>query len=220
MDATAYFDLDARLLTYLSVKGTHEMLDGTGQTMGLYEGLSVTTRSPLVLPADLSDVSLRGLDLKPTADNTLLLFDHPGLGVRFLYPRGWRVGAVQGNQVTILHSSDAAGLLLTVMSAAKVPTAEAYLQENTAFLQKEKADVAVGAKPERVRVEPVQLDRFAVDVRFGPDKLQRIEYAVLKQTDGGATVAATLPAAAVADLRGDVERIIRSLAVTKKIEDK
>ena len=220
LDATAYFDLDARLLTYLSVKGTHEMLDGTGQTMGLYEGLSVTTRSPLALPADLSDASLRGLDLKPTADNTLLLFDHPGLGVRFLYPRGWRVGAVQGNQVTILHSSDAAGLLLTVMSAAKVPTAEAYLQENTAFLQKEKADVAVGAKPERVRVEPVQLDRFAVDVRFGPDKLQRIEYAVLKQTDGGATVAATLPAAAVADLRGDVERIIRSLAVTKKIEDK
>src|SRR5438105_2656107 len=62
LDATAYFDLDAKLLTYLSVKGTHEMLDGSGQTMGLYEGLSVTTRSPLSLPADLSDASLHGRD--------------------------------------------------------------------------------------------------------------------------------------------------------------
>ena len=220
LDATAYFDLDAKMLTYLSVKGTHEMLDGSGQTMGLYEGLSVTTRTPVALPADLSDASLRGLDLKPTAENTLLLFDNPGLGVRFLHPRGWRVGAIQGNQVTVLHSSDAVGMLLTVMPAAKVPTAEAYLQENTAFLQKEKAEVAVAAKPERVRTEPVQLDRFAVEAKFAADKVQRLEYAVLRQAEGGATVAATLPSAAVNDLKGEVERIIRSLAVTKTIEPK
>src|SRR5262249_30314151 len=33
---TAYFDLDAGMLTYLSIKGTHELLDGTtSQTVGI-----------------------------------------------------------------------------------------------------------------------------------------------------------------------------------------
>jgi hypothetical protein len=65
----------------------------------------------------------------------------------------------------------------------------------------------------------VQLDRFAVDAAFGADKV-RMEYAVLRQTDGGVTAAARLPAPAAAELRTDVERVIRSLSVTKRIEGK
>ncbi|MBN9523799.1 hypothetical protein J0H58_35695 [bacterium] len=92
LEGTAFFDLDAKLLTYLSVKGTHELLDGTtGMTTGSIDGHFVMTRTPLAQqPSDLSDASLRGLALKPDAENTLLLYDDPGLGVRFLYPRGWR----------------------------------------------------------------------------------------------------------------------------------
>jgi hypothetical protein len=217
LEGTAYFDLGDGFLTYLSLKGTHDLLDGNGQTAGRVEGLFTMTRSRLEkLPPDLSDASLRGLELSPTPENTLLLYDDPRLGVRFLYPRGWRVGAVQGKQVTLDHARGS-GMLVTVEPAAKVPTAEGYAKEIGAFLEKEKAKVTGSDKAVRVRAEPVQLDRFALDATFGADKV-RLEYAVLKQTDGGATVAARIPAEQAEVIRPEVERIIRSLSVTKKIE--
>jgi hypothetical protein len=218
LDGTAFFDLDANLLTYLSIRGAHELLDGaSGRSVGAINGHFIMTRTPLAeVPADLSDASLRGLTLIPNSENTLLLYDDPALGVRFLYPRAWRVGAVQGKQVTLDHAG-AGGILITVEPADKVPTAEAYLREVTAFLQKEKARVAVLSNPARVREAPVALERFALDVAFEQDRA-RMEYAVLKQTEGGATVAARLPATASAELLAEVERIVRSLTVTKAIK--
>ncbi|HJZ54642.1 MAG TPA: hypothetical protein VKE74_06765 [Gemmataceae bacterium] len=220
LEGTAYFDLDAGTLVYLSLKGTHELLDGSGQTAGVIDGQFTLKRSPLAQPPpDLADASLAGLVLKPTPENTLLLYDNPDLGVRFLYPRGWRVGAVQGKQVTLDHARFGGGILITVEPAAKVPSADEYAREITTFLRKEKAEVTASEPPTRVRAEPVQLDRFRMDAAFGSEKV-RLEYAVLKQSDGGATVAARLPAEKAAELQGDIERIIRSLAVTKRIEEK
>jgi hypothetical protein len=176
------------------------------------------SRSPLAkFPADLSDASLRGLTLQPDAENTLLPYDDPMLGVRFLYPRGWRVGTVQGKQVTIDHAAAGAGILITVEPSARVPAAEDYLREVTAFLEKEKAKVAVATNPTRVRTEPAQLDRFALDAAFEQDRA-RLEYGVLKQSDGGATFAARLPASAPPPLRTEVERIVRSLSITRPIK--
>ena len=219
LDGSAFFDLDAGVLTYLSIKGTHKLLDGAGQTVGLIEGQFTMTRSLLSrIPAELSDGALGLVALKPTGENTLLLYDNPELGVRFLYPRGWRVGAVQGRQVTIDHARGA-GILVTVEPAARVPSAEDYLTESTAFLAKQKAAITATDKPTRVRSEPVVLDRFGLDATFGSDKA-RLEYAVLKQTDGGATIAARIPAPEVAALKPEVERFIRSVSVTKKIEGK
>ncbi|HYH67627.1 MAG TPA: hypothetical protein VD866_23215, partial [Urbifossiella sp.] len=218
-EGTAFFDLDAKLLTYLSVKGTHELLDGTsGQTTGAIDGHFVMTRTPLAaLPPDLSDASLRGLALKPDAENTLLLYDDQRLGVRFLYPRGWRVGVVQGKQVTLDHSRLGGGILITVEAAAKVPAADDFLRETTAFLEKERAKVTVAQRPTRIRPEPITVDRFALDVAFGTEAA-KMEYAVLKQAEGGATVAARLPAATAADLRADLERVVRSMSITRRIE--
>jgi hypothetical protein len=218
LDGTAFFDLDANLLTYLSIRGAHELLDGaSGRSVGAINGHFIMSRSKFgEVPADLSDASLRGLTLIPNSENTLLLYDDPALGVRFLYPRAWRVGAVQGKQVTLDHAG-AGGILITVEPADKVPTADAYLREVTAFLQKEKAKVAVLNNPARVREPPVALERFALDVAFEQDRA-RMEYAVLKQTEGGATVAARLPATASAELLAEVERIVRSLSVTKAIK--
>jgi hypothetical protein len=216
LDGTAFFDLDAGVLTYLSIKGTHKLLDGAGQTVGLIEGQFTMTRALINRPPpELSDGALSLVALKPGPENTLLLYDNPDLGVRFLYPRGWRVGAVQGRQVTIDHARGA-GILVTVEPAARMPSAEDYLTESTAFLAKQKADVTATDKPTRVRTEPVLLDRFGLDATFGSDKA-RLEYAVLKQTDGGATVAARIPAPEVAALKPEVERFIRSVSVTKKI---
>jgi hypothetical protein len=218
LEGTAYFDLDGGILTYLSVKGTKELLDGKGQTVGVVEGQFTLTRSAVAgVPADLSDASLRDLDLKPTAENTLLLYDNTDLGIRFLYPRGWRVGAVQGNQLTLDHARGA-GVLVTVEPPGRVPSPDDYLKEVQGFLTKQKATVTGSEKPTRVRAEPARLDRFAFGATIGAKK-QRLEYAVLKQTDGGATVAATLPADD-ADLCAEVARVVRSLSVTKPIEDK
>ncbi len=218
LTGTAYFDLESNILTYLSVKGTHELLDGKAQTVGSIEGQFTMTRTVVAkMPADLSDPSLRDLDLKPGAENTLLLYDNPDLGVRFLYARGWRVGAVQGKQITLDHARGG-GILITVEAPVKVPAAADYLKEVTGYLTKEKAQVTATEKPVRIRSEPIQLDRFSLDATFGTEKV-RLEYAVLKQTDGGLTVAARLPADD-ADVRPEVTRIVRSLSVTKKIEEK
>jgi len=218
IEGTAYFDLNTGILSYLSVKGTKELLDGKGQTVGVIEGQFAMTRSPVAkMPSDLSDAVLRDLDLKPGLENTLLLYDNPELGVRFLYPRGWRVGAVQGNQVTLDHAGGA-GILITVEPPTKVPTADDYLKEALEDLKKQKATVTGTEKPTRVRSEPVTLDRFVIDATINKNEL-RLEYAVLKQTDGGVTIAATLPAGD-AGLRSEVTRIVRSLSVTKKIEEK
>jgi hypothetical protein len=220
LEGTAYFLTDTAMLAYLSIKGTHELLDGAGQTVGAIDGQFIMTRQPMQqFPADLADLSLRGLNLKPDAENTQLLYDDPNLGVRFLYPRGWRVGAVQGKQVTLDHSKLGGGILITLEPASRVPSPADYQREVTEFLQKEKAKVSVAMQPLRVRPEPGQLDRFALEAEFEKESA-RLEYAVLKQTDGGATVAARLPAATASDLRPEVERVIRSMSVTKRIAEK
>jgi hypothetical protein len=218
IEGTAYFDLDANLLTYLSVKATKEMLDGKGQTAGMIEGQFTMTRTALAkLPPDLSDTSLSDLDLKAGAENTLLLYDNPNLGVRFLHPRGWRVGVVQGKQMTLDHARGA-GILITVEPPAKVPAPDDYLKEVLEDMKKQKLTVTNTEKPTRARAEPITLDLFAIDATAEGQK-RRLEYAVLRQSDGGATVAANLPADD-ADLRPEVVRIVRSLSVTKKIEEK
>ncbi|HEV3435853.1 MAG TPA: hypothetical protein VG122_00745 [Gemmata sp.] len=219
LEGHAFFDLDAGLLTYLSLRGTHELLDGKGQTVGRIEGQFTMSRSLLTkLPPDLSDASLKGLDLKPTIENCLLLYDNSQLGIRFLYPRGWRIGVVQGRQVTLDHARGA-GVFITVEPPARTPTADDYLKEVSEFLQKQKkAQISSIDKPIRVRSEP-SLDRFGFDAAFGADKVH-MECAVLKQTDGGVTLAATIPAADTRTLKPEVERVIRSLSITKKIEEK
>lgn len=219
LDGTAYFDFSAGLLTYVSMKATKELLDGKGQTGGLVEGQFTLTRTPVAkMPAELSDVSLRDIDLKSSADNTLLLYDNPDLGIRFLHPRGWRVGTVQGKQITLDHARGGGGIFITVEPPAKVPTADDYLKEVLEDMKKQKATVTNTEKPKQIRAEPITLDTFNVDVTIDKDKRQ-LDYFVLKQTDGGVTIAANLPADDK-ELRPEVVRIVRSLSVTRKIEEK
>jgi hypothetical protein len=219
LEGHAFFDLNDSLLTYLSLRGTHELLDGKGETVGRIEGQFTMNRTLLSkIPADLSDSSLQGLNLKPTVENCLLLYDNTQLGIRFLYPRGWRVSVVQGRQVTLDHARGA-GVFITVEPTSRVPLANEYLKEVSEFLKKEKKAQITGIdNPIRVRSEP-SLDRFGFDAAFGADKL-RMECAVWKQADGGITVAASIPAVLTPSLKPEVERLIRSMSLTKKIEDK
>jgi hypothetical protein len=213
LDGTAYFDLADNRLVHLSLKGTHELLDGSGKTTGTIEGRYSLTRTAADAK-ELSDVALKSLELKPTVENSRLLYDNRDLGVRFLHARRWRVGAVQGRQVT-LDGPNGAGILLTVETAKTLPTADEFEKESLAFLRKSARDAAATDKPRRVANNPA-LDRFALTATAA-DGAIRMEYAVLANADGtGATVAARLPDADAKELGKDVDQLLKSLAVEKK----
>jgi hypothetical protein len=204
-----YFDLESNHLSYLSLEGTHFLLDKDGQTTGTVKGQFVLTRQAHVRSPDLREEVLRGLTLEPTPENTLLLYDSPEQGVRFLYPRRWRVGLVRGRQVA-LDEAKGSGLLLTVELPKDVPTGAAYLAENRAFLAKQKAKV--------LRVDPPRpltpdLEHHGLDVEMN-GRRERLEYFTVRQPAGGATIAARLLPDDLSALRQDVERIARSVRVT------
>jgi hypothetical protein len=214
LDGTAYFDLADNRLVHLSLKGTHELLDGSGKTSGTIEGRYSLTRTAAADARELSDAALKSVELKPTAENSRLLYDNRDLGVRFLHARRWRVGAVQGRQIT-LDGPNGAGILLTVETAKTLPTADEFERESLAFLRKSARDVARIEKPRRVANNPA-LDRFSL-AATADDGAIRMEYAVLANADGtGATVAARLPDGDAKELGKDVDHLLKSLAVGKK----
>ncbi len=111
-----------------------------------------------------------------------------------------------------------AGILITIDPPAKVPTADDYLKEVLADMKKQKAEVTGTEKPKRLALNRSRWTASRWMRPSTPTK-RRIEYSVPKQADGGATIAANLPADDM-DLRPEAARIVRSLSVTRKIEEK
>ncbi len=206
------FDLASSYVNYLQLKGTHSLLDKDGNEVGRIEGRFVLMRQANTRPADLTDAALRGVALSPNDDNTLLLYDNPDLGVRFLHPRRWRVGSVMGRQVT-LDGADGSGLLLTLDPPAKVPTGVGFLAESRGYLEKQKARLLRQVAVQRLTPG---LEHFALETEMGGQTFW-MDYFVAKQANGGATIAARLPQRDLAALRKEVERIARSVVVTKRI---
>ena len=213
LDGTAYFDIEAKRLTYLKLNGVHEMLGSDGKAIGRIDGTFTMTRSASKEFDDISDAKLAGKELKPTEENSLLLYDNAELGLKFLYPRRWRVGSVQGRQVT-LDEPRGGGILLTVETTDRLPTVEKYQDEVKAFLAKQQAKIAPLAAPVRTADKPIRIDRFGIDAELKTGKA-RLEYAVTSGPKGGVLVAARLPAEDAAELKVDLERILKQLEVTK-----
>jgi hypothetical protein len=211
-----FFDLESNHLSYLYLKGASFLLDKDGKEQGRIEGRFVLTRQVHRLSPELSDEALRGVAVEPNADNTLLLYDNPDLGVRFLYPRRWRVQGVRGSQVT-LDSAEGSGLLLTVDTAARTPTGAQFLAESRGWLEKQKARLLRVEPPRRVRERP-PLEQFALEAEMGGQKFL-MDYYVTRQAPGGVTLAARLLPADLAALRQEVGRIARSVVVTRRIEE-
>ncbi len=216
IDGTVYFDLEANRLSYLKLNGVHEMLDDKGQVTGKIEGSFTLAREASPKADEFTDAALKGVELTPTADNTLLLYDNPDLGVKLLHPRRWRVGVVQGKQFT-LDEPQGGGVLFTVTTAAKTPTAAAFQGEVKDFLAKQKAKVSPIPEPKRWQAKPM-IDRFGIDAELDTRKA-RMEYAILTTADGGVTMAARLPEKLAAELAPDLDRVLKTLTVTKKIAD-
>lgn len=216
LDGMAYFDLDIQRLAYLNLTGRHELLGPGNTTVGRIDGTFVLTRGPVGRIADLTDEALRGLDLRPTSTNTELLYDNPDLGIRFNYPRRWRVGAIEGRRLTIDESSGG-GILVQVESPEELPSVDQYLKETKDFIRGQKWNVLGQEAPRRVADRPVRIDRFAFDADVNKQKV-RLEYAVLSQAEGGVTMAGRIPWNDRDDLGRDFERIVRTLTVTRRIE--
>lgn len=207
LDGTGYFDLDADRLTYLNLKGTHELLGPDGKVQGRIAGKFVLNRDGEAYIPELSDTNLRERDWTPSPENSLLLYENEELGVRFLYPRRWRVGAVRGKQLTI-EESRGGGILLTLEPADTMPTAEQLLAETRAYLRTQKWTVTAVDPP---RQWTDRVARFALNADV-ENKPVRMEYAVCTGADGGIVVAARLPWAEREELGADLDRILKSLS--------
>jgi len=210
LDGQLYFDLVTNHLSYVHVKGTHFLLDKDGQPQGKVEGTFVLTREPVTQARELGDADLRGLVLEPNDENTLLLLEQQDLGVRFLYPRSWRVAGISGRQIA-LDEKRGNGLLLTVEPAAKLPTGAQFHQEARTWLAQQKANVYRIDNP---KVLATGIENFAADAEINKQRLI-LDYYVLRQNNGGATVVARLSPDDLIKLRKDVDRIIKSVQFTK-----
>jgi hypothetical protein len=214
LDGYLFFDLASNHLSYLSMRGVQSLLDKDSKAVSKVEGSFVLTRRPLPATSELGDAALRAVGLEPTAENTLLLYDNPELGVRFLYPRRWHIQGVRGRQVAV-DERQGSGLLLTVEPLARVPTGEQYLKECLTYLQKEKVTVTKGEMPRLVQKGPPQVEQFSLDLVVGKEQV-RMEYFVVRDAAGGATLAARLLPTDRAALQQEVRQMALSLRVARK----
>jgi hypothetical protein len=214
LDGYFFFDLESNHISYLYLKGVSSLLDKDGQVLGNITGRFVLTRQVQQRCPDLSDEALRGVPLEPDADHTLLLYDNPDLGVRFLYPRRWRVAGVRGRQVAV-DEANGSGLLLTLEPPARVPTGAQFLTEARDWLVQQKAKVLRTEAPRRVQEAPRELEHFAIEAEAVGQRFV-MDYYVLRQQPGGATLAARLLPADLAGLQKEVERIARSVQIKEK----
>ncbi len=213
LDGYCFFDLESNHLSYVYLKGTHILLGSDGKESGRIEGRFVLTRQAHTQSPDLSDRALQGLELTPNEHNTLLLYEHPDLGVRFLHPRRWKVAGVRGRQVAV-DEANGSGLLLTLESRERVPTAAQFLAESRSYLQQHKVKILREVAPQRLQQSPNELDRFAFETEMSPSPAW-LDYFVLRQAQGGATVAARLQRSDLDALRKEVAAIARSVVVNK-----
>jgi hypothetical protein len=208
LEGTLYFDLEARYLAYLDVKGTHHLPGPEGQQGGKIDGRFTLTREPIPLSLALSDDALRGLVLEPNEENTQLLFDNPALGVRFLYPRNWHVAGTNPRQLG-LDEKEGSGLLLVIDPGAPAPSAvQQFYQAQAKGLTAQKAEIR--------RIGTLQslqpgLTTFTIEAVIAK-KAVTMQYYVIQQPAGTVTLSATLQARA--GVARDVERIARSVQIS------
>jgi hypothetical protein len=215
LDGYFFFDLESNHLSYLSLKGVHSLLDKDGKTVGKIEGQFVLSRQAPQASKDLSEEAWKSVVVEPNAENTLLLYENEDLGVQFLHSRRWRVGGVQGRQIT-LDESKGSGLMITVEPAASIPTGAQYQAEVRDWLQKQQAKVFQMDPPKRIPGLAGEAEQFSVDLEL---KNQRavMKYYVIPQKNAGATIAARLLPKDLAALQADVDKIVRSLTLAREV---
>ena len=209
-----FFDLQSNHLSYLYLKGVSFLLDKAGKTLGRVEGQFVLTRQAPRACEGLADEALKGLELAPAADNTLLLYDNPELGVRFLHSRRWRVAGVRGRQLG-LDESKGSGVLVTVEPAASAPTGAQFVAEARDWLARQGKVLRIEEPRQRPGVS-YPLEHFAIEAEIAGQRVV-MDYHVVRQAAGAATLAARLLPADRESLQPELDRLARSLTITRTI---
>jgi len=208
-------DMGAQYICFLRVEGEHSLLDGNGKEAGKITGTFELTRQPVTGIAVLADTVVKELDLNPSEENTRLLYDSEDIGVRFVHSRNWRVVRTTGRQIT-LDETNGSGLLITLDTADGVPKAARFLQEAIKELQGRGAKLTNRTGPDRLADG---VDRFTLDADVSNEKVT-MDYMVIRQEKGGATLAARLPAAQREARMKELERLARSFAITRRLDGK
>ena len=167
---------------------------------------------------ELGKEALAKIALEPNAENTLLLYEEPDLGVRFIHPRRWHIGRVQKGQIT-LDETNGSGLLITVDFPNRIPTAAAYQKEVLGFLGGQQARILRQGQPVRLANAPNELDQFSMDAEIGGQRLL-MDYLIARQANAGATFAARILENDRDALIKEVEGIAKSLTMTRKFEER
>jgi hypothetical protein len=214
LNGRIYFDLESSHIAYLTLTGKQFFLDKDGKPTGTIDGTLTITRQARINSPKLSDDAIRNVTLTDGKDNTLLLFESEELGVRFLYPRSWHVARTERGQVMIdANRGNGNGILLTVLPAKEVPSAVQYTKENEQFIRDQQGKI-FGAQPaRRVQANP-EVDYFGFEAELKGQRIE-LDYYIVRQASGGATLAARLVPEDIKDLRPEVERIARSVVVSK-----
>lgn len=228
IDGFLKFDLQTSHLSYLTLTGKRFMLDGGGREAGQHRGVFVLSRqADAPAPAELTDAALAGKALAANADNTLLLYADPELGVRMNYPRRWHEQEMSVERLEVSFAAPGgAGLKLSLLPPERVPAAAKFQADVQAYLRQANARV-LGANPPRVlRAPPQGLEHFALALeppggaagQAGPRLLW--DFYVLRQTVAGATIAAQVPAEDKTGLRQELERMMLSLTLSRPVAER
>jgi hypothetical protein len=117
-----------------------------------------------------------------------------------------------------LDGADGSGLQITLDAPAKLPTGAQFLAESRDYFTGQKARIFRTDAPARVRGGAGELEHFAIDVEVKGDRVL-MDYYVARQDNGGATLAARLlPGAGLAEVQKEVERIARSVTITRPVK--
>jgi hypothetical protein len=136
--------------------------------------------------------------------------------LRFLYPRRWRLTWTRGPQVG-LDEANGSGLLITVESPKRTPTAPQFQSEVRAWLRQQKFKELRVDAPRRLAVSASSAEQFAIDAEVNGQRVLLDYYIVSNPLLGGATLAARVLPADLAILRSELERIARSVTITRAI---
>lgn len=207
-----YFDLAGNYLSYLYVQGKQTLADKGGQ--GNIIGSFTLTRTPIPLPRNLSDDSLRPGSLEPNERNTLLLYDNADLGVRFLYPRRWRVGEVKGTEIR-LDEKSGSGLKILIEKLGQQPAADKFQASMYEWLGQQRAKVHQAKNVQSLQAAGLQtLQHFAFDADLSGQRAW-LDFYMVRQPMGAATISARVIQADQARVQAEVSAIARSIAITR-----
>jgi len=210
LEGLLYFDPASKAISYLSLRGTHEMLDKDGKTIGTVSGQYTLTREPNPACKALSDETVKHLRTEPDDERTMLRYEDTAQGFSFDHSRRWRVNSSRGRQVT-LEDNNGAGLLLTLEPLAGLPTIADYQKESVAFLKSK--SIAILRQDAPRAIDP-DTDRATVRMQEGQKDPVWMDYYRVRRALGGATVAARLPENDPDLSRREIERIAASIRIS------